>query len=320
MGVSGTMSARDRALLQLLRELDDRSYDFVTPTPATQARNLDRHAGRTARDLREIFGWSMAFRPIDHPGFVVELLLAAGALNGADGVHRSTIRVSRLHGRLFIHSAYPTAAADSVFFGPDSYRFADFVVREVETDFAGWAVDVGGGCGAGAITLAARAPRARITITDINPTALKFAQVNAHSADLAIQVEQTDGLAGQPRGLDLVIANPPYMAQSKQTYRNGGDMHGAGLSLEWASQALRHLKPGGRMLLYTGSAIGVGGTDTLRNSLETLAFEQGAEISYREIDPDVFGEELCRSAYRDVERIAVVECILTAGPTPRRGT
>jgi len=29
-------------------------------------------------------------------------------------------------------------------------------------------------------------------------------------------------------------------------------------------------------------------------------------VDYRELDPDVFGEELDRSAYRNVERIAVV--------------
>ena len=37
--------------------------------------------------------------------------------------------------------------------------------------------------------------------------------------------------------------------------------------------------------------------------LDALA---GFEVSYREIDPDVFGEELEREDYADVERIAVV--------------
>jgi hypothetical protein len=33
---------------------------------------------------------------------------------------------------------------------------------------------------------------------------------------------------------------------------------------------------------------------------------RGTNYDYRELDPDVFGEELARTPYRDVERIAVV--------------
>ena len=35
----------------------------------------------------------------------------------------------------------------------------------------------------------------------------------------------------------------------------------------------------------------------------------GCSLDYRELDPDVFGEELDRPAYRDVDRIAVVAAI-----------
>ena len=60
---------------------------------------------------------------------------------------------------------------------------------------------------------------------------------------------------------------------------------------------------GGAFLLYTGSAI-VDGEDRLKGALlETL---RGFDVRYREIDPDVFGEELEREDYADVERIAVV--------------
>jgi hypothetical protein len=34
-------------------------------------------------------------------------------------------------------------------------------------------------------------------------------------------------------------------------------------------------------------------------------------MRYREIDPDVFGEELDDPAYRDVDRIALVAVVLT---------
>jgi hypothetical protein len=102
------------------------------------------------------------------------------------------------------------------------------------------------------------------------------------------------------------------MAASEQTYRAGGGPRGADLSCAWARAALAKLAPGGRLLLYTGSAILDGGRDALRAALEAVAGEQGAGFSYREIDPDVFGEELEREAYADVERIAAVCCVMTA--------
>src|SRR5690606_3151280 len=102
----------------------------------------------------------------------------------------------------------------------------------------------------------------------------------------------------------------PYIADVSQTYQHGGGMHGGEVPLAWAKAALERLAPGGRMLLYTGAAIVAGGRDELREALTDLARAQGAAIDYREIDPDVFGEELEREAYADVERIAVATCVL----------
>jgi hypothetical protein len=90
-----------------------------------------------------------------------------------------------------------------------------------------------------------------------------------------------------------------------RAYRDGGDMHGAGLALDWALTAARRLSPGGQMLLYTGAAI-VDGRDALRKALELELPALGCGLDYVELDPDVFGEELERPAYQDVERIAVV--------------
>ena len=60
----------------------------------------------------------------------------------------------------------------------------------------------------------------------------------------------------------------------------------------------------------TGSAI-INGEDRLRNALAELVARQDCEIRYWEIDPDVFGEELEKQAYRDVERIAIVGAVIT---------
>ena len=65
------------------------------------------------------------------------------------------------------------------------------------------------------------------------------------------------------------------------------------------------LNPGGRLLLYTASAI-VEGVDGFRSAVMSSLKSRDARSVYDEIDPDVFGEELDRPRYRNVDRIAVV--------------
>jgi len=305
-------TAADSALLDLLERLEAAGYDFVTPTPATQARVLARRRPAGPLDLRDILGWSRPFARADAPAWLPDVLQAGGALVHEAAGLKSAIRVSRLQGDLLIHSAYPTDAKDAVFLGPDSYRFADFVTRELAATETGTILDLGGGCGAGALAAAAAAPGARLLLTDVNALALRYARINAAHAGVALLTLETDGLEGVEGPLSTVIANPPYMADSRQTYRDGGEMHGGGLSVRWAKAALDRLAPGGRLLLYTGSAIVEGGRDEVRAALAALAAERGAGFRYAELDPDVFGEELEKPAYADVERIAAVGCVITA--------
>ena len=301
----------DAALLELLGWLDREGYDFVTPTPLTHGRILRRDGFAEARDLRDVLGWSRLFDRAILPDEVFDCLRAAGVLESCGERWKSRIRVSRLRGRLFIHSAYPTEAEDAVFLGPDSYRFADLVARELPTLPTGPVLDVGGGCGVGAIT-AAGLCAVPVGLTDVNPRALRFARLNAAHAQVGVEARQASGLEGAPSGLGAVLANPPYIADTERTYSDGGDLHGGALSVDWARQALERLAPGGKLILYTGAAITTGGRDRLREALAEVGDACGAVMDYRELDPDVFGEELERPAYADVERIAVVACMMTA--------
>jgi hypothetical protein len=107
-----------------------------------------------------------------------------------------------------------------------------------------------------------------------------------------------------------VIANPPFvMDEEGRAYRDGGDLYGLRLSLDWAEEAMRRLPAGGAMLLYTGSAI-VGGRDGFRDALGRSAPALGFTLRYAELDPDIFGELLDEPAYREVERIAAVGAVL----------
>lgn len=296
---------REGALEALLLELDARGYDFVTPTPSVCRRARDRRFSRSA-PLRAIFGWSQAFGRTDLDDTLFELMAAGGVLC-ADGDHfRSRVRVSRLAGMLFLHSAYPTNAEDSVFLGPDSYRFARLILQTALGDVASIA-EIGCGAGVGGLVAARRFPQARLALGDINPKALGFAAVNAAHASVTAMTRLGAGMDALDGPYDLIVANPPYVAgESGRAYKDGGDMHGARLSLDWAEQALNRLAPGGALVLYTGSAILDGGVDALRIALETLIADRPFGMTYEELDPDIFAGELRREAYADVERIAAV--------------
>lgn len=86
-------------------------------------------------------------------------------------------------------------------------------------------------------------------------------------------------------------------------------MHGSQLALDWIMESAARLAPGGHILLYTGAPI-IDGRDIVRTELDQLAPRAGLDLSYEEIDPDVFGGVLRGPAYADVERIAAVGAVL----------
>jgi methylase of polypeptide subunit release factors len=299
-------------LQALLAAARARDYHFTTVTPETHRRVLARRQGESARNLRDVFGWSLPFSRELLPVEMWDALDSAGMVEPAeDGLLRSRLRISSAAGTLFLHSAFPTEAADSVFFGPDSYRFIAFLEAELPALGARTRlVDIGSGSGVGAIAAARLLPDASVTMTDINPHALRLARANALHAGLHAETVEAAGLQGAADGFDLVIANPPFvMDEEGRAYRDGGDLHGLRLSLDWAEEAMRRLPPGGAMLLYTGSAI-VSGRDGFRNALERSARTMNCALRYAELDPDIFGELLEEPAYREVERIAAVGAVL----------
>jgi len=305
------VSAADEGLTDLLRALGDSEYRFATVTPETHRRVLERGDGRIAGDLREVFGWNLPFEEGLLPAAVREALERSGAVSREGPLLRSRVRVASLEKSLFLHSAYPTDQADAVFFGPDSYRYVRFLQAELPgLPAVRRLVDIGAGSGVGAIMAAGLAPGAAATATDINPLALRFARINARHANVALETVETSGLDGVAGPVDLVIANPPFVADpARRLYRDGGDMHGARISLDWALAAARRIEPGGTVLLYTGSAI-VGGRDGLREALAEQLPALGCSLEYGEIDPDIFGELLGGAGYEAVERVAAVGAVI----------
>jgi methylase of polypeptide subunit release factors len=306
-------TAEEAALLALLGGLEARGYAFVTPTPATHARVIARPDRRTAKNVADVFGWSLPFRDGALDDDLLGLAEAAEILEAADGgMRRSRLRVSSLQGKLFLHSAFPTDDRDAVFFGPDSYRFADLIAAELaDCPTATRIVDIGTGSGVGGIVAAGSCPAARVTMTDINASALRLAGINAAHNRVKAEFNLSDKLDAVSGEIDVALANPPYIIDAEERdYRNGGGLHGGQASLDMAVASAERLAPGGRLILYTGSAI-VRGEDGLRTALAAAMTARNCTLRYREIDPDVFGEELEGPLYADVDRLAVVAAVAT---------
>jgi methylase of polypeptide subunit release factors len=301
----------DEALLSLLEGLAAAGYRFVAVTPETHRRVLEREPGRLARDLRDVFGWNLPYEQGLLPPAIAKALELSGMESLEGRLCRSGVRVASLDECLFLHSPYPTDSADSVFFGPDSYRFVRFLRAELpRLGPVRRLVDIGGGSGVGAILAAERLPHARLTVTDINPVALRYARIDARHAGAALETVAAPGLEDVEGAIDLVIANPPFVADpAGRLYRDGGGMLGARLSLDWALAAARRIEPGGTILLYTGSAI-VADRDDLRDALAEQLPSLGCTLRYAEIDPDIFGELLEQPGYEEVERVAAVGAVI----------
>jgi methylase of polypeptide subunit release factors len=310
--------ARDEALLSLGRELLARGYRFTTVTPATHQRVNSRPGNEIGTSLEAVFGWSRLFRRSSLPARITDLLEAAGELETCGGLLRSQVRFSSLGGQLFVHSAFPTDQPDAVFFGPDTYRFVR-ALRQALTDFRIASrlrvIDLGCGSGAGALHVAALlAPwHPEIVLTDINPRALRYANVNAALNGLRRVTTIESDLFAQVRGkADLIISNPPYLVDPRgRLYRHGGGALGFDLSMCIVEEGIDRLTPGGRLFLYTGTAV-VDGVPKLLEALTPRLTASGRAFTFEEIDPDVFGDELEHAPYDRADRIAAVAMTVDA--------
>lgn len=170
-------------------------------------------------------------------------------------------------------------------------------------------LDVGVGSGAIALALADERPDARITAVDASAGALSLARENAERTGLAGRVElvQGDLFAGVAGPFDLVVSNPPYVAESElptlepevRDWEPREALVGEGVTEAVAAGARAVLAPRGAVVLETAG----GKAGEVAALLERLGY----------------GDVLVTPDLTDVERIAEGRVTLARTQTPREG-
>ncbi|KAF2450172.1 S-adenosyl-L-methionine-dependent methyltransferase [Karstenula rhodostoma CBS 690.94] len=335
------MSERTSAYTALVEHLAKVKYAFVCPSPETQGRVVEKRtstpSSAEAKNAQDFFGWNLpctreTFVSIV-PEAVSERLLRAGVITSNNNKYRSTVRVSNFYlphvprrdldssSLYYIHSSFP-AAADAVFFGPDTYLFTSWLQTAVRhlPHAPTSIIDVCCGSGAGAIHLARTYPKAQVLGLDLNPHALSLGDVNAHLAGVNVDFHESNLYAAVPQalkssGIDLIVSNPPYIAattggKALPIYADGGADFGLGISLRIVEEAIEIVSATGVIMLYTGVAIPTAepAYDALLDKLQRI---KGIELlEYTILHPDMWSEEIGQGAYADVCRIQVVGAVL----------
>jgi release factor glutamine methyltransferase len=144
---------------------------------------------------------------------------------------------------------------------PDTETLVDWALDCLRGVAAPQVIDLGTGSGAIALALQHARPDAQVTAVDASADALAVARANAQTLKLPIHLRQGNWLDGLLARYDLIVSNPPYIAE--------GDPHLPALQHEprqaltagidglddirvIVAQAPARLQPGGWLLLEHG--------------------------------------------------------------------
>jgi release factor glutamine methyltransferase len=180
---------------------------------------------------------------------------------------------------------------------PDTETLVDWALTVIEGRERPTVLDLGTGSGAIALALQHARPDAQVDAVDASADALAVARANAQRLGLAVRFAQADWLTGAASGYDLIVSNPPYIAD--------GDPHLPALAHEPTSalvsgadglddircivaDAPAHLAPGGWLLLEHGHD----------QAAAVRALLTAAGLEAAPSRPDLAGIERCSGARR----------------------
>jgi release factor glutamine methyltransferase len=148
---------------------------------------------------------------------------------------------------------------------PDTETLVEWAVELLQAQPAPRVVDLGTGSGAIALSLKHALPHADVTAVDLSGAALAVARRNGERLGLPVRWLQGSWFeplgAAAPPGFDLIVSNPPYIAQDdphlaalqhEPQLALGSGPEGLDALRHIASHATAHLRPGGWLLLEHG--------------------------------------------------------------------
>jgi release factor glutamine methyltransferase len=148
---------------------------------------------------------------------------------------------------------------------PETELLVEKVLEIARTNQIKTIADIGTGCGAIAISLAANLPAIKIYAADLSPEALEVAKQNSRLHKVADRVTLLQGnlLEPIPEMVDIIVANLPYISEADlaAVYRvlqgepilalNGGE-DGLEVINTLVRQAGSKIRPGGWLVLEVG--------------------------------------------------------------------
>jgi release factor glutamine methyltransferase len=180
--------------------------------------------------------------------------------------------VAYLVGRKAFFGLEFLVTADTLIPRPETELLVETALHHTALDRPVTIADIGTGSGCIAVALAKYRPLATIFAIDVSPQALQVARQNAERHQLVDQIRflRGDLLSPLPAPVDLIVSNPPYIAQSElappftppevhryepRTALAGGD-DGLAIIRKLLLQAREKLNPTGLLLMEIGSTQG----------------------------------------------------------------
>lgn len=263
------------------------------PAPMNRVRDLLHECARmlAGADARREAEW-LLMHALDVP----DAWLVAHADDDIDDaratVYRALIKrrargepVAYLTGVRGFHTLDLAVTPDVLIPRPETELLVDLALQRIPADAVCMVADLGTGSGAIALAIAHARPRAHVIATDASGEALEVARVNATQLDLYnITFAHGDwcGALGDQL-FDVIVSNPPYIAQDDPHLRQGDlrfEPRGALASGADGLNAIRvivrdaraHLRADGWLLMEHGYDQGAAVRDLLARHGYTDAF------------------------------------------------
>lgn len=197
---------------------------------------------------------------------------ASDVLDAADAEAFEALVKRRLHGEPVAQitgqrgfwSLELTVTADTLLPRPETELLVELALDRMPRSDPMRVLDLGTGTGAIALAIASERPLADVTATDASAGALAVAAGNARDAGLPVRLLPGDWFAAVPREqFDLVVSNPPYIAEDDPHLQQGDLRFEPRAALASGADGLdairticagtpAHLAPGGWLLVEHG--------------------------------------------------------------------